>query len=536
MNPEQLKQEQWKRSILLWMNDNKIVTENSVLFEFKDHRFLKDIINDWTPIQTCQKSSQIGFSTAMILKSDYAANYKKWNIIYSLPTWGDMAQFVGSKVNPIIKNNDILSEWTKDKDTISQKQVGDNFIFYRGASSGKSKKEMMESGTGIMLSADLLIHDESDRSNQMILEQYQSRLGFSKYGGKWYFSNPTTPHTITQQLWNDSDQKHWFVDCKRCGHQQYLDYYKNVDKIKQTYICSKCFKPLSDEDRRMGYWVRKYNNKDISGYWISHMMAPWLNAKYLIDSEAKNTKQYFHNFNLGLPYQGSDVVVDKETILKNIIYDEPNIKVENVIGVDTGLTMTYVIGNKQGIFKRGATKDWDEIEFLMKKYQALAVFDGLGDLTKPRKLRDKYRGRVWLTYFKKDKDAPEAIKWVSEEMAVYCDRSKTIQRVIDDLVDGNIKFYEMLPEDLEDYIKHWQTLSQIEEEDSLGITRKVWQTSGENHYVFATIYYYLALLRAGKGEVIQWARKDKTPLEHDPQSPSPVEMAKKQNIKTDWRL
>ena len=121
-------------------------------------------------------------------------------------------------------------------------------------------------------------------------------------------------------------------------------------------------------------------------------------------------------------------------------------------------------------------------------------------------------------------------------MAVWCDRSKTIQRVIDDLVDGNIKFYEMLPEDLEDYIKHWQTLYQIEEEDGIGNVRKVWQTSGENHYIFATIYYYLALLRSGGGEVIQWAKRDKTPKAHDPSAPDVQRMAKEQNRIRDWRV
>jgi hypothetical protein len=537
-NVRNLKIASWGEEILFWIKDNNIRTERGDLLEFDKHRFLKDIFEDWTPVQVSRKASQIGFSTMAILKSLYASKYRKLNQIYTLPTFGDVGQFVPSKVNPIIQANTMLSEWTKDKDTTFQKKVGDRFIYYRGTSSNKTQREKMESGTGIMLSSDLNIHDESDRSDQTIIEQYESRLEASEFKGKWYFSNPTSPGTLTQRLWDKSDQKHWFVKCPKCGHLQWLDYYKNVDKSRGIFVCQACKKELSDETRKNGFWVKKYKNRDISGYWISHLICPWISAKELIEAEETKTKQYFYNFNLGLPYRGSDIVVDKETILKNIIYNEPNFKTENVIGVDTGTTMYYVLGNKQGIFKTGSAKDWDDIIFLMKKYNARGVFDALGDLTNPRKLRDAYRGKIWLCYFKKDKDTPKAIKWDGDEMAVYADRSKIIQVVIDEFVDGNMKFYNMNPEDLIDYIKHWETLYQIEEEDSLGIVRKKWETEGENHFLFATIYFYLALQRAGRGSVVSWQGEDKTPKAHDPRAPDPKEAARKmlEGGKQDWRL
>lgn len=532
-----LKKASWEREILFFLEDNRILTEKGTSLEFTNHKFLKDIFEDWTPIQTARKASQVGFSTMMILKTLYASKYKKWNIIYGLPTFNDVGQFVPSKVNPIIEQNSILAQWTKDKDTIFQKKVGERFIYYRGVSSSKTEKEKMESGTGIMFTSDLNTFDESDRSDQVILMQYDSRLEASDYKGKWYFSNPTHPGTLTQQLWDKSDQKHWFVKCPHCGELQYLDYFKNVDKEREIFVCIKCQKEIDNDTRRNGFWVKKYRDRDISGYWISHLVCPWISAKDLIKSEATKSKQYFYNFNLGLPYRGSDVVVDKEVILKNIVYGQPNLKADNVMGVDTGLTMHYVIGNKQGIFKIGNTKDWDEIEFLMKKYNTMNVFDALGDLTKPRQLRDKYRGKVWLCYFKRDKDRPEGIKWDSDEMAVYIDRSKGIQRVIDDFVDGRIRFYEMRPEDLIDYILHWETLSQIEETDSIGITRKVWETEGENHYLMATIYFYLALLKAGKGETVEWQGDDGTPKAANPKAPDINKILEEQEMeKIDWRI
>ena len=532
----ELKKASWAKEILFWIKDNEIKTEKGYSIEFENHRFLKDIFEDWTPIQVSRKASQIGYSMMMILKSLWAARYRNWNIIYTLPTFGDVGQFVPSKVNPIIQNNSLLAAWTKDKDTIFQKKIGNGFIYYRGASSKKTKKEKMEAGTGTMFSSDWNLHDESDRSDQVILEQYESRLEASDYKGKGYFSNPTVPGTLTQKLWEQSDQKHWFIKCPHCGKYQWLDYFKNIDKKRKIFICQKCKREIDDETRRQGFWVKKYSNREISGYYIPHTICPWITAESMIRQEENKTKQYFYNFELGLPYRGSGIVVDKEIILKNIVYGEPNFKVKNVIGVDTGLTMHYVLGNKQGIFKTGSTKDWDEIEFLMKRYEALAVFDALGDLTKPRKLRDKYRDKVWLCYFKRDRDAPDAVKWDSKQMAVYADRSKIIQRVIDEFVDGKIKFYEIKPEDLKIYIKHWETLYQIIEKDSLGIERKKWETEGENHLLFATIYFYLGLLKSGGAKIVDWERKDTMGKAHDPAAPDIQEIIKKNEFyKRDWR-
>lgn len=524
---ESIKQESWGKRIHWWIRDNKIVTEKRLPFEFHNHRFLIDIMNDWHPLQAGDKGSQVGWTTAMILKTLYAAKYKGWNIIYTLPTFSDVGEFA-SKINPIIDNNPILGEWTKDKDTTFQKKVGDRFVYYRGTSSNREQKKKMESGTGIMLTSDLNVHDESDRSDQVIMEQYESRLEASEYKGKWYFSNPTVPKTLTQKVWEISDQKHWFVKCSHCGHLQYLDYFRNVDKIAEIFMCHKCFKEIDDDTRRNGFWVKKYRDRTIaSGYWIPHMICPWITAKEMIETERTKSKQYFYNFRLGLPYRGSDVIVDKTVILKNIIYGKPNLKTKNVMGVDTGIIQHYVLGNEQGIFKIGKG-DWKTVTRLMKTYEVVSVFDALGDLTKPRKLKEKYWGKIWLSYFKKDKDSPKTIKWDEEEMAVYADRTKIIQEVIDSFVDGEIKFYEMRPEDLMEYIEHWETLSQIEEKDSLGIIRKIWQTEGNNHFLMATVYFYLALQRAGEGEILDDnKRRSLYPKVHDDQAPSPKDEAKK---------
>lgn len=497
----------WKQSCLYWAKKN-IINEKGNILEFTDRAFLKDIYDDWTPVQTIRKASQVGFSTMEILKSFYAAKYRGYNIIYTLPTFADVGQFVPSKVNSLIRNTPILQEWTYDKDTILQKKVGNGFIYFRGTFT--SGKEKMESGVGIMFSSDLNIHDECDRSDQMILEQYESRLEASGYGGKWYFSNPTSPHTLSQQVWEKSDQKHWFVKCSHCKKWQYLDYWKNVTNDK--FICQYCNREITDNDRREGQWVKKYSNRDISGYWISHLICPWISAKKISEQENLKGKQYFYNFVLGLPYRGSDIIVDKDLLLKCVDLTKPNFQEHNAMGIDTGLEKHYVILNREGIFKLGKTKDWEEIERLIKIYDVeTCVIDALPDLTEPRKIRDRYPGKIWLNYFRKEIRKADYIIWDSKTRTVFSDRTKIIQNTIDKFVNRETRF-QMRPEELSDYVKHWEALYKTVEKDPLGIERDVWQSSGEDHYVFATVYGIIALERSEKGgtEIKSWREREQT--------------------------
>ena len=318
---------------LAWVVNKRIKTEKSTALEFKKHSFLMDIYDDWTPVQAISKASQIGFSTMEILKSFWAMKYKGWNIIYTLPSFSDVLQFVPSKVNAIIGNNLILQQWTKDKDTTLQKKVGNSFIYYRGTVSKKSEENKIESGVGIMLTSDLNVHDEADRSDQSSLQQYESRLDASDYKGRWYFSNPTHPNTLTQNLWEQSDQKHWFVKCPHCNEWQYLEW---PDSIKDgKFVCKKCGGIITDEDRMAGEWIQKYE-KDISGYWIPQLIAPWHSAEEIEGKFKTTTKDYFYNFVLGLPYRGTDSMIDKDLILQSVDYSSPNFLNGNVLGADEG--------------------------------------------------------------------------------------------------------------------------------------------------------------------------------------------------------
>jgi ssDNA-binding Zn-finger/Zn-ribbon topoisomerase 1 len=341
------------------------------------------------------------------------------------------------------------------------------------------------------------------------------------------------------KYWNQSDQKHWFIKCSNCNYEQFMDWEKNVDRELGQYVCQKCHKVLTDENRRVGRWVKKWSDKEISGYWINQMMVSWLSCKELLNTEANKDKQYFNNFILGIPYRGSDIVVNRDLILRNITQWRST-KTDVAIGVDVGMTKHVVVGTPYGIFQIFKTNSWEEIENVFLKYDATMVIDALPDLTEPRRLMEKYKGRVFLNFYKADAFKKEIFTYQKEKQYGYIrtDRTRMIQRAIDDLTAGDIKFH-LRPEELGEYIEHWESLSRLQEEDKLHNPVIRWESAtGVDHFVHATVYYLIASGRAGVEGAVFKERTRKLGRESyfvDENGRIPAMRIEEDKPKKDWR-
>jgi len=295
----------------------------------------------------------------------------------------------------------------------------------------------------IMISSDLNVYDEVDASKQQVVEEYATRLQHSKYKWEWYFSHPSATGTGVDRYWGRSNQRHWFIQCGRCKEYQYMQWPQNINQKTQEFICSKCKKPLSYEDRRKGEWIEKYSGREYSGYWISLLMAPWVTAKEIIDYFKYKDEEYFTNKVLGLPYVGGGNKLVRSLFEQNLTDENlyPNTDERVVIGVDTGKELHYVLGGQKGIFYYGTAKDYDEIESFLERWsRAIAVIDQGGDLIGSRKLREKYPGRVFLCTYGTDRKTKQLVRWGKhdEQGAVIADRNRMIQLVVDEFSDNRI--------------------------------------------------------------------------------------------------
>lgn len=502
MTPEQLRTLQYSSS-LAWITLNKFVTENQVPIEFKDHRFLIDLYADMHPDIVVIKSAQVGESVERILKSFWACKYLRANVIYVLPTNNVVKDFVAPKVDPLIDSNPLISSMVT-KNSESLKQVGDRFIYFKGAFSERE---------AIAISGDILILDELDRMpNMSVVNTYDSRLQASKFGYRWRLSNPSQVGFGVDGLFKDSDQRHWFVKCESCGHNRWIDWeassnpedipWHYVDQERQIYACGKCHEEISDEARRMGKWVRRFPDVYRHGYWISQMMAPWVSAKRIIEQFNESSIDFFYNFVLGKAYTPSDLIVNRETILRACA---PSLipKVNVVIGVDQNVSeQIWVAGTPQGIFAHGKAHSWEEIEHLKLMYNAIVVCDPAPYPTMPKIMAERYND-WYLCYFpNRDFTGLSVLDWKGS--IVQADRTRLLDIVANEITEAKLLFREA-PYALEDYIADWQNLYRTTVNEPDGRSKSKWlkKDNKESDYSLATAYFRVGLSRVLSGGGMQ---------------------------------
>lgn len=507
----------------LWALKHQIKNEVGFPIEFKKRKFLIDIYNDLSPNIVILKPPQVGATVMSALKSFYVAKKLKRQIIYTLPTQGDVSDMVGGSFNRIIAQNPLLQEWCKDHDTVEQKQVGDSMIFYRGTFTAKQ---------AMMIPSGLNIHDEVDASDPQIITQYETRLQAQEDGGwRWYFSHPSLSGHGVDVYWQKSDKKEWFIKCKN-GHEQYLTWPENVkppvfnekqEEIEAAkYICRDCGVELDDNERINGQWKATRtgisNESEFSGYHISQLMLYNKSAKDIIKAyqDPLKDKQYFYNYVLGLPYLGSEDRIEPRVVLRNCV-DTVNAQDSvTVIGADTGHGIHYVLMNREGVFfyehltEITASKDpYDTIKAHLRKFKrSIAVFDQGGDLIGVRKLQAEFPGRVFLCFYQKDRKTVEPFEWGKDEEygKVKVDRNRTMTLVVEQMRDTGRVVLNGTKDEWAEFASHFGNLyrekitvdSKPERDDkTLYGNEYVWKRNGADHFVHAFLYAWVGLQKYG---------------------------------------
>jgi hypothetical protein len=493
-------------NIIAWINNNGMMTENEMPFDFDQRRCMIQPYTDMSKEQWWTKCAQIGGTDALIMKAAYYPIHYGMNVIYVLPTRSVVKDFVKPKVNKLYQNNPEIARHIM-ADTENIKQLGNRFVYFRGAFSETD---------AIGIQADLVIGDEYDRSNQQVLKTYRSRLDSSQYAYYWMFSNPSIPGFGVDEGYQASDQMHWFVTCPHCGHEWYMDYEKSGDGSHYVFVisrergneqgfyaCGKCDKEIPDESRKNGRWVAKYPKRFIRGYWFNQCFMPWIPASKIIADDTDD-QAYFHNFTLGKAYVNADSKVTREMVIRNYQRGEGLATGGRYLGIDTGKDMHWMLGDDEGAIDWGSTRDWDEIERIIVSNQALTVFDPNPNPRKPLELVKKYPHLVHLNYYVENSTTSEISLWAKDRGAkgntINTDRTRAFDRHLYNLGNGNFKYKHTNQSKLDEVIEHWGNLNRIIEERVNGGKRAVWRRpmGKADHLAHANIYMEIAR-EEGKG-------------------------------------
>jgi len=244
-------------------------------------------------------------------------------------------------------------------------------------------------------------------------------------------------------------------------------------------------------------------------------------AEQILAYEREKPADYFQNFVAGLPYAGATNRLSQQTLFACLTDEVNRMDTRPIIGVDTGAKIHLVCGNEQGIFYYNESDDYEELEKLLTKWKnAIVVMDEGGDIIKPRQLRAKYPGRIFLCHFSQDRKTMQLIRWGEDDEAghVIADRNRMMQLVVDEFTAGNYKLHGTT-EGWDDYWLHWKNVYRTATEDALGIIKFSWERQGADHLCFATLYWRIGMDRFGAKATIINRKGSDNPLGAMPAAP-----------------
>lgn len=516
-----------------WITRNKFVNENGIMMEFTDRAFMVDILKDESKQLCMNKCSQVGASTISIFKTAFMNIRYGYNVIYTLPTDKDVQEFNKAKTNMILdKNPDIRgfivddTVHTKSFSTLDGSNVG--FTFFKGTY-GQS--------ASIMQTADILIKDEFDRSNQGVLNQYKSRITASSYGAEWSFSNPSFPSFGVDYIYQLSDQKHYFFWCPNCDHASYITFEPegfdggnthHICKEREEFVCGSCNEVL-DRRRAEKEWVPKYTSKhEISGYWISQFMANWLTASKLLREKQLTLPDVWANFFEGKPYASNSSSLDPSNIIKNVQYDELGYVMANpgkhrVLGADVGGTIDKphfhcVMGTESGISEVIKLHGEEALHNYMRmKNISMCVMDNAPYPEIAVRMTKAFPGKVYRCVFDYNEKRKEVYETDYQTRIINVHRTRIFDRVVDGYITAERKVYmdgmdpalSSMASGTDSLCRHWKSQRKVGTSgetkqmnndnkdlkfDRLGDAVPLWINDGPDHFSLADIYNQVAQL------------------------------------------
>ncbi|HHZ94715.1 MAG TPA: hypothetical protein EYN67_03950 [Flavobacteriales bacterium] len=456
---------------------------------FRDMPYLAPLYAEIPNLQGAdiRKAVQTGLSELFII---LALNHAGWEgkiVAYILPTFSVRDRFVKQRINKILsgssKYRSMLPKET-DLGNNRMKRFGSGSLLFLGSNT---------TGDFVEFSADTMIVDEIDQCEQANLSKAKDRIRASKDPRMYRLGNPTLPNRGICELFDKSDQSHWFTKCPKCNHWQTLQWDVNIvqknddglwiprdkeaiDALRWTKVesykgkiepvCSKCHGLFPRQTE--GQWVQVYPTRDRRGYTLSrldilsqnltNLYQEWIAAQSDI-----NKLSTFYTSVLGTGFEHSGARISSEMLgncCETYTLDYgggPEYKKEIVsIGIDVGTLLNVVVSiavkNEEGEVRRKTVlvctvRKFGELKDIITRYNVdSVVIDAMPEIRKSQELRDwgRLKGlNIWLCRFYPTQRVGEqayGMKLNWRERVITVDRTQIMDATFDEIRDKKHQF------------------------------------------------------------------------------------------------
>ena len=190
------------------------------------------------------------------------------------------------------------------------------------------------------LDADVLIVDEFQDITPGGLPVIEETLSHSQISKLILTGTPKSIDNHLEGVYSQSTAYEWLVPCQECECRVTLD---ESCIGPASLVCPECQQPI---DPRQGLWLPR-NPQSVwgDGYWINHLMVPWVSHPQLLARQQTYDPAAFRNECLGLPTTLGDHIVTCEEVeacctdcpmAESLINIHPRLRSRMLAGVDWG--------------------------------------------------------------------------------------------------------------------------------------------------------------------------------------------------------
>ena len=336
---------------------------NGKKFSFEGHEFQRDILKSQAQTEITVKIAQVGLSEVTYRLALAACRViDDFSVIYTFPNGSDAEKMCKTRIDPIIVGSpDLKDSLNPDLNNSEIKQFGRNsFLYMKGTRS--------QAGA-ISVPADMIIHDEWDRSDTTVASMYIARLQHKPHKLRRIFSTPTVAKFgILKEAESARRYKH-MATCACCNHKWIPDYFDDVkvpgwdlplDELNQQNIIKTQWKkaylacPKCGRDPKLAYenmeWVCENPQEAYEA--VARFISPFsvpkvISIPYLVHNSTEYEKySEFKNQGLGIAAEEENESITDADLAKSIVKGDFNSTQLHVFGADMGLMCHIMIGRE----------------------------------------------------------------------------------------------------------------------------------------------------------------------------------------------
>jgi phage terminase large subunit GpA-like protein len=268
---------------------------------------------------TVMKSARVGYSKILNHIIAYHIHQDPCGIMVVQPTIEDAAGYSKEEIAPMIRDTKVLTNLVSDaktrdsNNTILQKQFPGGVLSLVGANSARGFRRV---------SRRIVLFDETDGYPASAgTEGDQIKLGIARTQYFWNRkivagSTPTIKDfSRIERLFEQSDQRRYYVPCCHCNHMQYLKWpnmrWENDDPSTASYACEECGALIPHSKKRWmverGEWraTQPSNGRHVGFHiWAAYSYSPnaeWSNLveEFLLSKNDPEQLKTWINTTLG---------------------------------------------------------------------------------------------------------------------------------------------------------------------------------------------------------------------------------------------